>query len=107
MSAKMQAMVDDSGSRTPFKPDQQLRLADETLWRNLDGEAVLMQLASGSYFGVNEVGAEALAIIAEGATFATLLAGLLERFDVEEATLRGDLTELLVDMAARGLVELG
>lgn len=100
-------MADDTGSPIAFKPEQQIRLADETLWRNLDGEAVLMQLASGSYYGVNEVGAEALAIIAEGATFATLLAGLLERFEVDEATLRVDLTELLVDMVERELVELG
>ena len=85
---------------------QRIALADNTMWRNLDGEAVLLQLDAGTYFGLNEVGTEALTLIEPGTTFGELRATLLQRFEVDEPTLRADLIELLTDMAARGLIEL-
>ncbi len=81
-----------------------IQLTDDTLWRKLDGEAVLVQLASGTYYGVNEVGAEALTMMVDGVGFSALVAALLDRFEVDEAVLRADLTELLGDMVDRGLV---
>ncbi len=87
-----------------YASGQRIRLGDDTLWRKLDGEAVILQLGSGNYFGMNEVGAEALSIIREGVTLGALRAQLLERFEVDEATLHADLNELLADMSKRGLI---
>ena len=100
-------MSDNSPStHTDIQDAQRIALAENTMWRNLDGEAVLLQLDAGTYFGLNEVGTEAQTLIEPGTTFGELRATLLQRFEVDETTLRTDLSELLNDMAARGLIEL-
>ena len=90
-----------------LRDEQRIKLSDDTLWRKLDGEAVVLQLSAGVYYGVNEVGAEALTVIRDTTTFAELIDKLLNSFEVDEATLRRDMNELLADMLHRSLIEIG
>ena len=86
--------------------DQRLTVPDDVLSRVLDDEAVLLDLASGTYFGLNEVGTEIWQLIAEGRTVAEVRAALLERFEVDEATVQADLERLVGELSERGLVRL-
>ena len=89
--------------------DVRLRASDDVAARALDGEAVLLDLASGTYFGLNEVGARVWELVEAGTTLGALRRALLDEFEVEERELTTDLARLLADLEQRGLVrrELG
>lgn len=84
--------------------DVRLRASDDVAARALDGEAVLLDLASGTYFGLNEVGARVWELVEAGTTVGALRTTLLAEFDVEEGVLATDLARLLADLEQRGLV---
>lgn len=90
-----------------LRDDQTVEVKPDVLSRVLDGEAVLLDLASGTYFGLNQVGTEVWSLIASSNDVAAITAGLLEVFEVDEQTARRDLEVLLVELHDRGLVELG
>lgn len=71
--------------------------------RVLDGEAVLLDLASGTYFGLNEVGTRVWELLEQPRTPAELRAALLAEFDVSEDVLARDLEELLGTLETRQL----
>jgi hypothetical protein len=73
--------------------------------RVLDGEAVLLDLASGKYLGLNEVATRAWALLGEGKTFGAIHAALLDEFEVPADVLERDLDQLFADMLARGLIK--
>ena len=84
--------------------DVRLRASDDVAARGLDGEAVLLDLASGTYFGLNEVGARVWELVEAGTTLGALRNTLLAEFEVEEGVLAADLARLLADLEQRGLV---
>lgn len=72
----------------------------------LDGEAVVLSPSTGTYYGLNEVGARALELAREPATTAAIVAALLEEYDVPQPVLHADVLAFLSDMAEAGLVAL-
>lgn len=93
-----------NGSRVSFADDQRIERAPDVLARVLDGEAVLLDLASGTYFGLNEVGTRVWDLVGERRTVASIREALLAEYDVTPDRLAADLDELLSLLAARGLV---
>lgn len=87
-------------------PDElRLRGSDDVLVRALDGEAVLLDLASGTYFGLNEVGARLWDLLAAGNTVGEARRTLLDEFEVEEQVLRDDVDALIAELERRQLVQ--
>ncbi|MEQ9318654.1 MAG: PqqD family protein [Polyangiaceae bacterium] len=87
-----------------LRDDQRLTVPGEVLSQVLEGEAVLLDLDKGRYYGLNDVGSAAWSRIHEGITVGELRRFLLERYEVEEERLRLDLDTLVRDLADRGLV---
>jgi hypothetical protein len=87
-----------------LRDDEKLRAAPDVLSRTLDGEAVLLDLQSGTYFGLNEVGTHIWERVVAGATVAELRAHVLAAFDADAATVERDLEELLAELTRRKLV---
>lgn len=85
-------------------PTHRLTCPPEVLSRVLDGEAVLLHLGTGSYFGMNEVATSAWEKIAKGTTFGALREALLQEFEVDEAVLEKDLSDLVTALEAQRLV---
>lgn len=72
----------------------------------LDGEAVLLHLETGKYFGLNASGTRMWALLSRhGETQATFDALQAEFPDVSPDQLRADLDEFVAALLARGLVE--
>jgi DeoR/GlpR family transcriptional regulator of sugar metabolism len=82
-----------------------IRIREEVLSRIMDGEAVILDLGSGTYFGLDEVGSAIWELFAKGSTVAEIQAKVLELYDVDAATARRDLEALVADLTERGLVE--
>lgn len=73
---------------------------------DLAGEAVILSLKSGVYYGLNAVGASIWMLIQEPKTIAEIRDALLQEYDVEADVCDRDLQGLLQDLIASELVEV-
>jgi hypothetical protein len=70
----------------------------------LDGEAVLLDLESGEYFGLNDVGTRFWELASKGSSYGEARDALLGEFDVDRPTLEADLDQLIATLIQRKLV---
>ena len=82
------------------------RISDDTVFRELEGEAVLLNLALGTYYGLDEVGTRIWQLIQRFGRLDVVRDALIQEFDVEPPTAERDLLDLVAQLAAQGLVEL-
>lgn len=80
--------------------------AKDQVWCDLVGEAVILDLKSGVYYGLNPVGARVWSLIQEPRTVGAVLETLLEEYDVEPGCCEAELFALLEDLAGRELLEV-
>jgi hypothetical protein len=93
--------------RVTLRDDERISAAPDVLSRTLDGEAVLLDLKSGTYFGLNDVGTKIWELIARGATVAEIREQVLTTFEVDEPTAARDIEELLAELVRRQLIVRG
>jgi hypothetical protein len=86
--------------------DSRVAMGEDVLVRKLADEAVLLNLATGRYFSLDPVGARIWELLEAHGRLAEVLSGILEEFDVDEATARNDLLELAGKLRGEGLVRL-
>ena len=85
---------------------QKARQSEEVLFQELNGEGVLLDLASESYFGLNQVGTRIWALIGEDPSLRRAFDRLRAEFDVEPQRLESDIIALIQEMADAGLVHV-
>jgi len=83
-----------------------IRIAADVVFRDLAGEAVILNLATGTYFGLDAVGTRIWQLIAEDWSREQVIAAMLAEYGVEEARLRRDLDDLLGKLRDKGLVTI-
>jgi hypothetical protein len=83
-----------------------VRVSDHVLFQEIDGECVLLNMASEQYFGLDDVGTRFWQLLVEEGDPAKALAQMKSVYDVDEATLRADLAKLLDELSCEGLVTL-
>ncbi|MBW8873572.1 MAG: PqqD family protein [Acidobacteria bacterium] len=81
-------------------------IPETVLFRDLDGEAVLLATDSGRYFGLNEVGTRMWSLLRLHGDVEAVCRALLAEYEVPEARLREDLAQFVGTLAARGLVKI-
>ena len=81
-----------------------LVIAADVLATELGAEVVILNLADGQYYGLDEVGAEVWKALASPATVDDVCRAITSAFDVEDACCREDVLSLLGELASRGLV---
>ena len=79
-------------------------VSKDVLFQELDGEAVLLSLETGQYYGLNTVASKAWSLFQEHTNLDRVLSELMTAFDVPEETLIADLKVFLVDLEAHKLV---
>jgi len=77
---------------------------DDVVSRELEGEAVMLNLESGVYFGLDEVGTRIWALIQEDGSLRTVFEAMRREYDVAPATLESDLVRLVDELRVKGLV---
>jgi Coenzyme PQQ synthesis protein D (PqqD) len=90
----------------PALPDGEIRLSPEVLFRELEGEAVLLDLRSQRYFGLDEVGTRIWQLLSELGRREGVLERLLEEFEVDRQTLARDLEGFLARLETAELIEV-
>jgi hypothetical protein len=86
------------GARSP-------RIPGDVLFAVLDGQAVLLNLATGVYHGLDAVGTRIWQLLSEQDSLEGVRAAMLEEFEVEPERLDRDLGVFLAEMLERGLLE--
>ncbi len=79
-------------------------IPDSVLSTELQNEGVLLNLETGEYFGLDEVGMEMWKILRANGDVDEARAALLEQFDVTDDVLARDLREFIATLAQRKLV---
>ena len=79
-------------------------VAKDNVWCDVGGEAVVLNVQSGIYYGLNSVGARVWNLIQRPTTVNTLLENLLEAYEVAPERCEGDLICLLQDLVAKNLI---
>lgn len=72
--------------------------------RQVGVETVILDLASGTYFGLDPVGARIWQLMGEGKTLAEICDTLLNEYDVSREVLEGDVIRLAEDLLSRKLI---
>jgi len=80
-----------------------ITIPDDVLFRELDGEAVLLNLKTGTYFGLNPVATRMWQLIAEQHSLARVLEALAGEYEADRLVLENDLLELGRQLCASGL----
>jgi len=80
---------------------------DSVIARELDGETVVLNLETGVYFGLDSVATDIWNALQGGGKIEDALRAILERYDVQRATLEGDLLQFVNQLASKGLLNAG
>jgi hypothetical protein len=88
--------------------DTVIRREPRATYRQLtDGSAVILHLDTTAYHTVNETGAAIWELLAEPATFRSVVEGLAAQLDERPDGLEADTSAFLDALAERGLVTVG
>lgn len=76
----------------------------DVVFRELQGEAIVLHLGTAIYFGLDEVGARAWQLFAERRTLADVCARLAEEFDAPLDRIERDMVPFLERLLAKDLL---
>lgn len=87
-----------------------IRPHPDVIWREVDGEVVLLNVGTGQYFGLDPVGSQLWILLQSagpnGINLDALCTLVIGQFDVDLPTAERDLTALIDDLAAQQLLVL-
>jgi hypothetical protein len=72
----------------------------DVLGQTVDGRVVVLNLTTGQYYGLNEIGSRIWGFLTNGSAFDQAIAALLLEYDISEARLRADMLQFV-----RGLLD--
>ena len=81
-----------------------MRLRDDVLFHEVNGEMVFLDVPTGNYFSLNEIGTRIWKGISEGESPDEIVRRLLAEYDVDETQIRSDYDDMLVTMKEEGLI---
>lgn len=81
-------------------------VSDDVLCQEVSGETVLLNLKSETYFGLDATGTRIWQLIHEKGDLQSVFDTMLAEFDVGEAQLRKDLSDLFTQLSEAGMVSL-
>ena len=79
----------------------------DVLFREIDNECVLLDLGSGTYFGLNEVGTRIWNLLREGLTEDDIVRIIAAVYESDAVTIRADVRRLLSELESRKLIVHG
>jgi hypothetical protein len=81
------------------------RIPEDVVSREVGGEAILLNLATGTYFGLDGIGTEIWTVLTREGTTQAVTSALLAEYDVEESRLRRDIDQFIQQLVHKGLLE--
>jgi len=84
--------------------DTHLTVPPQVMSRLVSDETVLLDLASGMYFGLDGVGQKIWEAVTEGRSLGEAATAIVNDYEVDEAQAQTDVIEFATDLVARGLL---
>jgi hypothetical protein len=84
-----------------------VRVAPDVLFRLAGDEAVLLNLNTEQYLGLNLVGTRMWTVLSSAGSIQAAYDALLQEYEVEPAQLRADLQEFIDQLLQQKLIETG
>ena len=90
-----------------FDPSQMIRRSPDLVFAEIDDEAVAMSAAKGVCYGLDSIGLRVLQLTDNGgASLGAICAELVAEYAVDDQTCARDVSDLVADLEAEGLVRL-
>jgi hypothetical protein len=83
-----------------------IRVPEQVVFRELESETVLLNLSTGFYYGLDEVGTRMWQALEKHGTLEEAAFELLDEFEVDGARLQQDLQSLAQELCDQGLLEV-
>ena len=84
--------------------EKRYRVHPDLSTRVIDGEAVILQVATTTYYSLNQTGTALWEMLKEGATRDALAEKIVAAYDVDRATAERDVEALLADLVTEKMV---
>jgi hypothetical protein len=91
---------------TELNLDTQLIIPPQVMSRQVDDETVLLDIKSGTYFGLDGVGKRVWESVESGLNLQETIDAIVSEYDVESARAEKDVLEFASDLVQRGLLEV-
>lgn len=89
-----------------IKDDTKITRMMEVVAADMDGETVMLSIASGKYYGIDAIGSKIWELLSEPKTLSEVVRLLCEEYDVEPEQCRADVVDFLNYLCGEGLVKL-
>lgn len=86
--------------------NQRVRVPEGILFKDVAGEAVILNLNTETYFGLDEVGTRMWQVATTEETLQHAFDILMDEYEVEPDVLRADLIRLIEELVNDGLLEI-
>jgi len=81
-------------------------IGDDLVARDFNGQVVILNLESGTYFGLEQLGARIWALLQQGGPLRRVFEEIHQEYDVSPDTLERDLLRLVGELRTKGLVSV-
>ena len=81
-----------------------VRVSEDVVFREIAGEAVLLELNTGIYFGLNPVGTRIWSLLSENDSLEQIFETMQAEYEVPAEQLERDLLNLVGALLAKGLI---
>ncbi len=86
--------------------ESKVAISEDVVSRDLEGEAVILNLKSGTYFGLDPVGTRIWTLLQEDGSLRRAFEAVQLEYDVAPGKLERDLLRLVKELHAKGLLSI-
>lgn len=84
--------------------ESNVAISSDVVSRDLEGEAVILNLESGTYFGLDPVGTRIWSLLQASGSLRRAFDVMLQEYDVAPQKLEDDMLRLVRELCAKGLL---
>lgn len=81
-------------------------IPEELVYQELDGEMVLLNMQSGQYFGIDEIGSKIWALLEEKVMPVDIVQRLVAEYEVSEKVCQQQVAAFLDELEKEGLIKI-
>jgi hypothetical protein len=94
------------GNQQKITLESRVSPCNDVIFKEVGGEAVVLNLETGKYYGLDEVGARMWTLLIEKNQVEAVYRTLVEEFEVSKEQLEQDLLSLVNQLAVNGLLQI-
>lgn len=79
--------------------------SDRIVWRNIEEEAVILNLDSGYYYSLNELGTKIWQLLIKNKTTAEIISFVYKEYDINKNKIKKDLLKIINELKRENLIE--